>query len=515
MTPKLVTALVMLAGAVSGQTSRGTVTGMVLDSSGAAITRARVALIGEETGVRLATESNETGVFRFDAVDLGIYVLTVERPGFTSLQFCGMGVVANRATTIDPKLEVGAAETKIEIKGESSELLIKDSPVRAGNFQAREARDLPLISLNPLSLARTLPGATEASGSTIWGGGYTSGGAAGATTNINGGGFSINGQRPRGNNYLLDGTENNEIFLSGEDQVFAIADAIEEVSVQTGDFGVEFGRAGGGVFNVVTKSGANHGHGTLLWRYQSQRFDSVSNLDRLNGIPQSVFSNNVFGFTLGGPLRKNKTFFFAGFQQNDTHSTKNFPVQVPTTDGETTLRTLFPNNPRLALYLGDLGDLRGFGSPFQVALGIDPQTGLNRRSAQFASAAYVLPSFDDGPQWLARVDRYQSERHRLSWRYIYDSRRSFPQTAPFPGFAQEDRFSHHNFLFADTYTFGPSYTNEFRASFERPDVSLDTTWPGSAPQARTSSLITIANISAPGLASANAQFHYGNNFLFQ
>ena len=111
--------------------------------------------------------------------------------------------------------------------------------------------------MNPLSLARTLPGVTEASGQPGLGR------RDGHGTN-NGGGFSINGQRPRGNNYMLDGTENNEVLFSGEEQVFTIADAVEEVSVQTGNFGVEFGRAGGGVFNVVTKSGTNNLHGTLL-----------------------------------------------------------------------------------------------------------------------------------------------------------------------------------------------------------------------------------------------------------
>src|SRR5207245_1703429 len=175
--------------------------------------------------------------------------------------------------------------------------------------QPREVRDLPLTGLNPLSLARTLPGATEASGSRVWGGGTPTGGN-------NGGGFSVNGQRPRGNNFMLDGTENNDVWLSGAEQVFAIADAVEEVSVQTGNFGVEFGRAGGGVFNVVTKSGTNNLHGTLLWRYQSQRFNSISNLDRLTGVPQSVFANNIFGFTAGGTVRQSRTFFFAGFQQN-------------------------------------------------------------------------------------------------------------------------------------------------------------------------------------------------------
>src|SRR5207244_4949474 len=183
-----------------------------------------------------------------------------------------------------------------------------------------------------------------------------SGGAGAASGNANNGArFSINGQRPRGNNYLLDGTENNDSFVSGEEQVFAIADAVQEVSVQTGNFGVEFGRAGGGVFNVVTKSGTNSLHGTLLWRYQSQRFNSVSNQDRLNGIPQSVFSHNVAGFTAGGPVRKNKTFFFAGFQQDNNHSTANQPVQIPTADAVTRLLSLFPHNASLDLYLGPLG----------------------------------------------------------------------------------------------------------------------------------------------------------------
>ena len=269
----------VLAVAVGGQaqTSRGTVTGTVLDPTGAVIGGARVILTGVETGVKLSTDSNEAGIYRFDAVDLGVYELRVTHPGFRTFLGKGINVEANRVVTLDPRLELGSAEVSIEVSAESSEILIKDSPLRGGNFQAREARDLPMISLNPLSLARTLPGATEASGSRVWGG--TIGGVA------TGGGFSINGQRPRGNNFMLDGTENNEVWISGEEQIFTIADAVEEVSVQTGDFGVEFGRAGGGVFNLVTKSGTNSLHGTLLWRYQSQRFGSISNFNRLNGIP--------------------------------------------------------------------------------------------------------------------------------------------------------------------------------------------------------------------------------------
>lgn len=492
------------------QTSRGTVTGTVLDPTGAVVGGAHITLACLDTGIKLSTASNDAGVYRFDAVDLGVYEIQVVHPGFRAYAGTGITVEANRTTTLDPRLDVGGAETRIEVNGGSSEMLVKDSPLRGGNFQPRDVRDLPLPGLNPLSLTRTLPGATDAAGSSI-NAGLVNAGAA----------FSVNGQRPRSNNYMLDGTDNNDIWLTGEAQVFTIADAIEEVSVQGGNFSVEFGRAAGGVLNVITKSGTNDLHGTLLWRFQSQRFDSVSNLDRLNGFKQAVFSDNVFGFTAGGPIRKNKTFFFAGFQQQYDHSTSNNPMQVPTADAVTSLQSLFPNNPRLDLYLGALGNLRGTGAPFNVALGVDPQTGVDRGSVQFATASYTFPAVNDGPQWLGRIDHYQSEAHRLSLRFTYDSLLTLPcpcgssgGVISFPGFIKEQAFTHDNVVFTDSYTFGPSYTNEFRFSYERPDADLGTTWPGSVPSAQTLPGITITGVAAPGLNNGG-QFYYGNNFLLQ
>lgn len=500
--------LLTLAFAARAQTSRGTVTGTVMDQSGAVIAGARVSLIGTDTGGKLSTMSNDAGIYRFDAVDLGVYELVAAHPGFRTYVAAGIKVEANRVTTVDPRLEVGAADTRIEVNGESSELLIKDSPLEGGNFQPREVRDLPLPALNPLSLARILPGATEAGGSTAPGG-----------VGNSGANFSINGQRSRGNNFMLDGTDNNEVWMNGQEQVLTIADAIEEVSVQTSNFSVEFGRAAGGVLNVITKSGTNDLHGTLLWRYQSQRFNSVSNVNKFNGITPAVFSDNIFGFTAGGPVRKNKTFFFAGFQEEKHHSTGDNSMQIPTAEAVSRMQALFPDNPRLALYLGALGNLRGTGAPFSELLGVDPLTGADRGSVQFATGSYVLPSINDGPQWLGRIDHYQSEAHRLSFRFSYDSRLNLPMhngstIVSFPGFVGEQAFSHYNVIFSDSYTFGPSYTNEFRFSYERPDGQFGVTWPGSNPLALTLPTITITNVAGPGLGS-NGQFHYGNNFLFQ
>src|SRR5262249_13840911 len=152
---------------------------------------ANITLTSQQAGIHLTTTSNEAGVYRFDAVDPAFYDLQVVHPGFRTYAEAGIRVEANRVTTVDARLQLGAAETRIEVSSQSRELLVMDSPLRGGNFQPRDVRDLPLISSNPLSLARMLPGVTEASGSQVW-----------SNLASPGAGFSINGQRPRGNNYM-------------------------------------------------------------------------------------------------------------------------------------------------------------------------------------------------------------------------------------------------------------------------------------------------------------------------
>jgi hypothetical protein len=314
---------------------------------------------------------------------------------------------------------------------------------------------------------------------------------------------------------MLDGTENNDLGWTGPAQPFSIADAVEEVSGQTGNYGVEFGRAGGGVFNVVTKSGTNSVHGTMLWRYQSQRFNSVSNVDKLERIPKSVFSRNVFGFTLGGPVRKDKTFFFGGFQQDNHHSTQNFPLRVPTQGAAARLRSLFPSNPRLDLYLNLLGDLRGRAAPIGIVLGLDPLTRVDRGSVEFATAPLALPATNDGPQWLFRLDHHRSDAHRFSVRFVYDSRVDTPRSLNFPGFINDQAAQNQNILFADTFTFSASFTNEFRFSYGRLRADDPTRpSPRSIPQARTLPQLNIVNIDSPS-GLGNGQYRYANNLLFQ
>ncbi|MBI1760453.1 MAG: TonB-dependent receptor [Acidobacteria bacterium] len=491
-----------LLSAATAQTSRGTVSGTVSDSAGAVIPSAKVELVNNGTGIVRSTTTNEAGIFRFDAVDLGGYTLKFTAQGFKQLNRTNINVQANQTATIDAALAVGVTENVVEVNATADELLIKDAPIRGGSISAQAVSQLPVSGLEPISIARTLPGVVQAVGTSTFGNG-------GQNTQ-----FSVNGQRPRGNNYLLDGTENNDISVGGNAQSFNMTDAVQEVSVQTSNFGSEFGRAGGGVFNVITKGGTNQYHGTAYDIYRSQRFSSVSNTAKINGTPKSVFNENFYGFTAGGPIVKNKTFIFGGWQKDPFRSTNNFSFVVPTADTVTRLNTLFPNNPRLKLYLDALGDLRGTANPINLALGLDPATNVDRGSVSFASANTGLATPSDDIQWVTRVDHNLSEAHRLSFRYIYDSSRTSPNGVNFPGYIFDFKGRSQNFLFNDTYTLSSTWTNEFRFGYSR--IGFDFPISGrSTALASTLPTITIPNIAAPGIQTNIPQFRYANNWLIQ
>ncbi|HWC17999.1 MAG TPA: carboxypeptidase regulatory-like domain-containing protein [Terriglobales bacterium] len=505
-------AIVVLVTPGFAQTSRGAVAGTVTDSSGAVIVDAVVRLSHNETGVVRSTSTNGDGIYRFDAVELGVFDLQIKKPGFTTLVSRSVIVESNRTTTVDATLQVGANETRVEVNAAGEERLLKESPLRGGIFEAYEVSRLPLESRNPISLAATLPGVVSPSGSTTFGAGTLS---SPLDTR-----FAINGQRPRGNNYLLDGTDNNDFSFTGAAQPFDIADAVQEVSVQTSNFGAEFGRAGGGLVNVITKSGTNAYHGTIFWQYASQAFNSLSNLDKVNGSSHPDFSENLYGFTVGGPIKKNKTFFFAALQQDRFRSPGQFAFVVPTADAVTNLRSLFPGNPRLDLYLSALGKLRGSSNPFPVALGIDPVSSTDRGTVTFATARWPYPSTRDDTQGVLRLDHSWSPSQQMSFRYLVDSETESPfqgtnLSPSFPGYFADGSIGDHNLLLSDTYSAGATLTNELRFSYAREAVDLPIS-SHALPSAQVIPAIQLPSpIAAPGLTGAVPQFEYANNWLLQ
>ncbi len=487
----------------SAQTSRGAITGVVRDQQSVVIAGAPVELANAATNVARSTLTNELGFFRFDAVDLGEYSVTVRQPGFQTLAKRSIPVLANQTVTLDFPLEVGETSTTIEVVAETEAELQYESPVRGGNYQAAAIRELPLPARNPVSLSLTVPGVSTTRFS------FGSGGLSGR--------IAVNGSRGRSNNFLLDGTENNDISVAGQAFQVKNPDAIAEVSVQTSNFDAEFGRAGGAVVNVITKSGTNEFHGTANFFLDVTNDDAITSTQSLSpeirdrGKPPQG-TDQFYGGTLGGPILRDRSFFFFGYQKERQFSTSTNTVRTLSAAGRQTLDQVFPlgSNPRADLYRQIQGDLLATGQFFVE------QLGEGRPGLEFGSAISPFAQTLDDDQYIVRIDHRVSDRDLVYGRYMISSRSSPSQVgAPFfPGFAvsQKERFQNAGLTY--TRIFSPAWTNELRLPYNR--ITLDVPNDATHPLASTVPRITVAgNPTSWGVATNFPQGRIANNYVLQ
>jgi carboxypeptidase family protein/TonB-dependent receptor-like protein len=527
--------LALGATSVGAQTSRGTVTGTVTDPQNQVISGAEVELKNPSTNTSRTTTSNDSGIYRFDAVDLGTYEVVIRAKGFKTSNTSGVLAQANLITDVDVEMAVGTQEETVNVNAGLGEILQTSDVVRSGNFNAQQVASLPSTNLNPYDLGRLLPGVTTSTTNAQFG---------------NSAQFSVNGQRPRGNNYLIDGTENNDISVTGPATVINNEDAIAEVSVQTGLYSAEFGRAGGGVFNLVTKSGTNEYHGTAKWLILSQVFNSLTSTEKaVNRITRdganntakfAVFTENIFGGTIGGPLPlphfgeggrasiagKDHNWFFFGIQWDRYRSTTLQSPRVPTVAGVQALRALFPagTNPRVDLYLSVIGDVRGVPtqSPVNVALGTGPNGAgvtVARGNIETALANVGLGQFINDKQWVIRTDHNISDAHKLTFRFTNDYFiQNLSSFVVNPGFTTDVLGPSRNILITHTWIINSSITNEARVS---PYGLIDFQFPfadNASALARTLPNISFAStnqFSTIGIATNLPQGRRAKNFLVQ
>jgi hypothetical protein len=505
------------------QTSRGTVSGTVTDPNGAVIPGATVELKDNSTNQSRATSTNSSGIFRFDAVDLGTYDVIIKASGFKQLNRKGITVQANRISQLDTSLEVGTDTVTVDVNASTAELLQTSEPVLGGNFNSQTLTKLPVAGASAYDLARLLPGVSVPTGS---------GASFGNGTQV-----SVNGSRPRANNFLLDGVENNDISVTGAARSIDNEDAIQEVSVQTGLYSAEFGRAGGGVFNQITKSGTNDFRGTVRWLHQSDAFNATTNGQRLAGRTRpAVFTNNTYGGTIGGPVYflnfgeggdyiyngKDRTFFFFSLQWDRFRSTANFGgtgFRVPTEAGFQALRALFPagTNPRVDLYLNGIGSARGVTSFVNIPLGTGPNGAgatVARGNIQTGLIGISSPQVSDARQWIARIDHRVNDKHKLSFRFLDDRSVTTPSAMDSPFYIRDFQGKSPDFLMTHNWIISSSMTNEFRFSYGRIDFNFPIS-PGAPADASTRPNIAIAGLSSIGIATNIPQFRKAENFLYQ
>jgi hypothetical protein len=291
------------------------ISGTVVDASGAAVVGATVTATNVDTGIATTQSTNGQGYYSFQSLALGKYNIDVQEKGFKAYQQTGLVLDVNAALVVDVTLQVGQSTEKIVV--ESSALHVETSNTQMGELIAgKEMTDVPLLTRSFTDLLALQPGVVStASGMTgAYGGSFISAGFAlpQVSGDQNSGAQSVNGMREAANGFILNGILTQESGFSGAGAIPNL-DSIAEFRILTNNFDAEYGNYSGGQINIVTKSGSNSFHGNLF------EFFRNTNLNTANFFAagqRGAYHQNQFGGTIGGPIKKDKLFFFADYQGN-------------------------------------------------------------------------------------------------------------------------------------------------------------------------------------------------------
>lgn len=294
---------VMISGVIWGQ-ERNTagLYGRVTDQQDAVIPGAEISLIHVSTGIVRTAQANDAGEFEFATIPVGEYRLTVRKQGFSTVEQSGIVLQVNDNRRVDITLQLGEVSTTVKVEAaaaavDTSSATLKDT------VDSERVVDLPLDGRDLADLAFLVPGVQSADGAT---GGSGDGAKAPRATRY----FSVDGSRQNTMKYTLDGGD-NEDTLQNTGLPFPFPDAVEEFSVVTSNASSEFGRSSGGSINIVTKSGTNAYHGDAFWFVRNTAFDAENFFSH----SPDQLKRNQGGGTVGGPVLKDKLFFFGGYQQ--------------------------------------------------------------------------------------------------------------------------------------------------------------------------------------------------------
>ncbi len=317
--PLAMCALIFAPASTYGQSEAGgaTLAGSVSDPSGSAVQAVKVTLSSEQTGFSRVVETNESGLYSFIRVPVGQYTLTLEKAGFRQLKRTGISLTVGAVQSLDLQLTVGGVSESITVTGELP-LVETTRSQAATSVSERAVKELPINGRNFLDFTLLTPAVNR---------------------DPRGGDLSFGGQRGTANSLLVDGMDSNNLFFgqsagrAGTRNPYSFSqDSVEEFQVNTNGYAAEVGRAGGGVINVVTKSGTNAYHGNAFWFYRDRFMNANTWLNNQRGIPRQPYHFNQFGGTIGGPVVKDKLFFFASYdgQRNKNPNPVFFPFAPPT-----------------------------------------------------------------------------------------------------------------------------------------------------------------------------------------
>jgi len=361
-------AVLLCAGQVSAQTISGIIAGKVTDPQQKALPSVAIIAHNPGTGRDFQASTDGQGYYRILEVPPGLYEVTALLGGFETQHHVNVRVDVNRTTVEDFPLKIQTKEESVTVESKSP-MAVLDSPTLTSAFTEKQTVDLPIITRDVNNLALLAPGVESVRTFSF------------ASTLVP---FSVNGSRGRDNNFTIDSVDNNEPLLGGAASQFTNSDIFSEYEIATDQLKAEFGRNSGGTINAITKSGSNNWHGTLFGFGQDDVFNAMNQVEKqaLLTSPEASYDTTV-GLTLGGPLKKEKAFFFLSYQWDRLTDNLSdvFPVlsNYPASPADLAVLEGLPTTPALQTYLAtaSVKEVPGLaGTPCFIGAAPPPTLGL-------------------------------------------------------------------------------------------------------------------------------------------
>jgi len=445
----------LMAANLFGQATDANLVGTVVDTSGSGVPGATVTLTNKDTGIKSTVTTGSTGEYRFNNVAVGSnYEVAAAAKGFSNAAVGGVALELNHTATVNVTLSVGAVSTTVEVT-EAAALIDTTSSQLQTTFNSMQAVDQPSAGFS-----KTINGAGIYNLSLLGAGVASSGGIGQGT------GPSVAGQRPENNSFFIDGVINNDGYVTGP-QAYISNEVIAEFNVVQNQFSAEYGGASGGVFNAIMKTGTNSVHGSIFEYFQNRKLNAVDYSEVVAGnLTNPRYDNNRLGATVGGPIIKDKLFYFGSYEYNPLGqaSIPGFPVDAPTAAGI----SLLNNIPGLSKT--NLGVFEKY-VPVAGAPNGDT-TVVNGVTIPLGSLTFASPNFNNAYHATVAIDYNISNSDQLRGRYLYDTSVGIDPAANLPVFFQPSPSYNKSTSVSEFHTFSPTMQNEFRVAYRRNNSNI-------------------------------------------
>jgi len=451
----------LVTGTAQSQIISGDVVGTVYDKTGAVVPNAKISLTNVATGAKHEVTSNANGEYRFSNLPVGTYDVQVNAGNFATTKIPGFKVELNKISTLPITLELSTATTSIEVVGGTTTL---------------DTTTAQLSTTFEEQAAAVLPSATTGSGVlnlSLLSSGVASSGGVGA-----GSGPSIGGQRPRNNNFAIEGVDNNNKSVTGP-LVTVPNDAVAEFSLLQNNFTAEYGHSSGGQFNTVVKSGTNEIHGLAYIYNENRNYFAMDTLQKNQGLTKVPrYDNNRFGGQVGGAVIKNKLFYFVNFEYQPLGQVGTSGAAcAPDAAGLQTIKNWVPgpgdqpiSQTNLTAFekyvpLGTINNPATTGCS-DILLGAAQSTKTDTHVTT-EGLSFPLPSFQNTKNLVTSGDWNISAKDQLRGRYIWNSVQGIDTAASLPIFFQPIPYKYYLVTLNEYHQFTANVQNEFRVGFNR------------------------------------------------